>query len=92
LAPARSSDSAVSQHTIASMSWPTCGRFRTRQIMSPRDTSSSSARRIVTAIGENASPTGPSAVSIVAIVVVSPDGSTTTSSPGLNTPPATVPA
>ena len=47
---------------------------------------------IVTDIGANASSTGPSAVSIDAIVDVKPDGSTITSSPGLNTPPATVPA
>ncbi len=35
---------------------------------------------------------GPSAVSIDATVVRWPDGSTTTSSPGCSTPPATVPA
>ena len=60
--------------------------------MSPRLTSISSARRTVTDIGANASSTGPSAVSIDAIVDVKPDGSTTTSSPGLSTPPATCPA
>ena len=53
----------------------------------------SSASRIVTAIGANASSTGaPPGPSMAAIVDVKPDGSTTTSSPGLNTPPATVPA
>ena len=61
--------------------------------MSPRLTSRSSASRIVTDIGGerlvDGSPPGPS---IAAIVDVKPDGSTTTSSPGLNTPPATVPA
>ena len=46
----------------------------------------------MTDIGGNASSTGPSAVSIDAIVEVKPDGSTTTSSPGLNTPPAICPA
>ena len=60
--------------------------------MSPRLTSMSSASRSVTDIGENASSTGPPPVSIDAIVDVKPDGSTTTSSPGLSTPPATVPA
>ncbi len=40
----------------------------------------------------NASSTGPSKVSIDAILVLRPDGSTTTSSPGFITPPATVPA
>ena len=78
--------------TIASMSWPTWGRLRTRQIMSPRDTSTSSLRRMVTAIGEKASVAGPCALSMEATVELRPDGSTTTSSPGLNTPPATVPA
>ena len=52
----------------------------------------SSSSRTVTDIGGNASSTGPSAVSIAAIGVVKPDGSTMTSSPGLSTPPATCPA
>ncbi len=68
------------------MSWATVGRLWTRQIMSPRLMSRSSARRIVTDIGGNASSTGPSAVSIAAIVDVNPDGSTMTSSPALNMP------
>ena len=63
-----------------------------RQIMSPRDTSMSSVRRTVTAIGGNASSTGPAKVSTDATVDVKPLGSTITSSPGLNTPPTTVPA
>ena len=52
----------------------------------------SSASVMVTAIGGNASSTGPSAVSIDAIVDSRPDGSATTRSPGLSTPDATVPA
>ena len=47
-----------------------CGR----QIMSPRDTSMSSASRSETDIGGNASSTGPSEVSIDAIRVVKPRG------------------
>ena len=83
---------SVIQHTMASMSWLTTGWLFGRQIMSPREMSMSSSRRIVTDIGANASATGPSNVSIDAIREVKPDGSTTTSSPGLNTPPATRPA
>ena len=52
----------------------------------------SSARRMVTDIGAKASSTGPSKVSMPATVVVRPDGSTITSSPGRNTPPSTRPA
>ena len=47
---------------------------------------------MATAIGANASSTGPSNVSIDRMVDVNPDGSTMTSSPGLSTPLATVPA
>ena len=43
-------------------------------------------------MGAKASSTGPSEVSIRAMRDVKPEGSTTTSSPGLNTPPATRPA
>ncbi len=46
----------------------------------------SSASRMVTDIGGNASSTGPSKVSMPATVVVSPDGSTMTSSPGAEHP------
>jgi hypothetical protein len=60
-------------------------------IMSPRDTSISSARWTVTDIGGKASATGPAGVDAV-IVDVKPLGSTTTSSPGLQDAPATVPA
>ena len=52
----------------------------------------SSARVIDTAIGGNASSTGPVGPSMVAIRLGFPDGSTTTSSPGRITPLATVPA
>ena len=69
-----------------------CGWLFGRQIMSPRLTSRSSVSRIVTDIGGTASSTGPSAVSIDAIVDVNPDGSTTTSSPTLYVPLATWPA
>ena len=67
------------QQTIASMSCATDGLLFGRQIRSPRDTSSSSASRMVTDIGGYASSTGPSAVSMEVIRVVNPDGST---SPG----------
>jgi hypothetical protein len=43
-------------------------------------------------MGANASATGPSGPSMAAMVVVSPLGSTCTSSPGFSTPPATRPA
>ena len=60
--------------------------------MSPREMSISSVSVIVTAIGGKASATGPSAVSIDAMVDSRPDGSATTRSPGLRPPDATVPA
>ena len=82
----------MNQHTIASMSWVTVGMLFGRQIMSPRLTSMSSARRTLTDIGGNASSTGPSYSSMPAIVVVNPLGSTTTSSPGRSIPLATWPA
>src|SRR5207245_9526 len=78
-APGRSGRSLI-QQIIASMSWPFEGRLWTRQIMSPLETSMSSARVIVTDIGGTASSTGPSWLSIDATVLVKPDGSTTTSS------------
>ena len=52
----------------------------------------SSVSRTVTAIARPASSIGPSGVSMAAIVDVKPEGSTTTSSPGFITPPATCPA
>ena len=52
----------------------------------------SSARLIDTAIGGNASATGPSGPSMVVMTLVFPLGNTTTSSPGRITPLATVPA
>ena len=60
--------------------------------MSPRETSTSSSSRTVTDIGGNASAISLSNRSMPAIVEVMPLGSTTTSSPGLSTPPATMPA
>jgi hypothetical protein len=60
--------------------------------MSPRETSRSSSRRTVTDIGANASSSGPSCVSTDATFERAPLGSTTTSSPGRNTPPAIWPA
>ena len=60
--------------------------------MSPREMSMSSARLIDTAIGGNASSTGPLGPSISVMRLVFPAGSTTTSSPGRITPLATVPA
>ena len=52
----------------------------------------SSARLIDTAIGGNASATGPVGPSISVMRLVFPAGSTTTSSPGRMTPLAMVPA
>ncbi len=60
--------------------------------MSPREMSTSLVSLIVTDIGPKASAMGPSYESIEATVEVKPLGSTTTSSPGLKTPPAIVPA
>ena len=60
--------------------------------MSPRETSTSSSSRSVTDSGGNASSSSPSKVSMPAMRVVRPDGSTTTSSPARNTPEATSPA
>ena len=54
----RSGSSAI-QQTSASTSWVTCGALAGRQIRSPRETSRSSSSRTVTAIGANASSTGP---------------------------------
>ena len=77
---------------MASMSWPTWGWLLGRQIMSPREMSISSVRVMATDIGAKVSSTGPWGPSMLAMVDSKPDGSTTTSSPGLSTPPATVPA
>ena len=60
--------------------------------MSPREMSRSSSKRKVTAIGANASLSGPSKVSIEEIRVSSPLGSTTTASPGRKIPAAICPA
>ena len=51
------SGSLVIQQIIASMSWLGFGAFCGRQIMSPRETSTSSSSRTVTDIGGNASAT-----------------------------------
>ena len=79
------------QDTIASTSWVADGWLCGRQIMSPRETSRSSARWTVTDIGGNASSTTPSWVSIRWMRDVAPLGSTTTSSPARTTPEATCP-
>ena len=60
--------------------------------MSPRLTSRSSVSRTVTDIGGNASSTSPPKKSTDSTREVSPLGRTMTSSPGLSTPAATVPA
>ncbi len=60
--------------------------------MFPRETSTSSARRIVIDIGGTAASSGPSAFSTDATRVRSPEGSTTTSSPTCQMPLATRPA
>ena len=86
------SGSLVIQQIIASMSWLGLGAFCGRQIMSPRETSTSSSSRTVTDIGGKASAISLSKRSMPAILLVMPEGSTRTSSPGLSTPPATRPA
>jgi hypothetical protein len=63
-----------------------------RAITSPREMSMSSARLIDTAIGGNASATGPVGESMAVMLLDLPLGSTTISSPTRMTPPATVPA
>ena len=83
---------SVIQHTMASRSCPEDGLLCGRQIMSPREMSMLSANRMVTDIGAKASSTGPSKVSMLAMVVVSPEGRIKTSSPGRNTPPSMRPA
>ena len=67
------SGSLVIQQIIASMSWLGFGAFCGRQIMSPRDTSTSSSSRTVTDIGGKASSISVSNRSIAAIVEVIPD-------------------
>ncbi len=81
----------VIQQIIASMSCVGVGALLTRAIMSPRETSTSSARRTVTDIGGKASSSSRSNRSMPSIVEVMPEGRTTTSSPGFSTPPATWP-
>ena len=71
---ARSSGSSDIQQTVASSSRTTFGALCGRAITSPRETSTSSARRIVTDSGAKASSSGPSWVSIASIVVVLPGG------------------
>ena len=68
------------------------GWLEGRQIRSPRETSTSSSSRSVTAIGGKACATGPSGVSIDAILEDFRDGITITSSPWLKMPPTTDPA
>ena len=57
--PAASGVSAI-QQTVASIPRTIAGWFVGRQIMSPRETSRSSSRRIVTDIGGKAASIGPS--------------------------------
>ena len=90
--PGSNAASSAIQHTVASKSWTACGWLFARVIMSPREMSMSSARLIATAIGGNASVTGPLGPSITVIRLALPVGSATTSSPGRITPLATVPA
>ena len=80
------------QQIIVSTSCDAIGWLLGRQIMSPREMSISSLSRTVTAIGANASSSGPSRVSIDLMDDWNPDGRTVTSSPGRRTPPAIVPA
>ncbi len=51
LRPTCSEDVSSIQQIIASTSWVTCGALFGRQIMSPREMSSSSSSRTVTDIG-----------------------------------------
>ena len=78
---------------MASMSWAAAGRLCGRQIMSPREMSTSSSSSSVTDIGANASrDLGPGRLDHGCTLVANPDGRCSTSSPGLSTPPATWPA
>ena len=70
----------------------TAGGLPGETIMSPRPTSSSSASTTVAVSGGSTDSAGPRGVSMRAIVEVSPEGSTSTSSPVRSTPPATRPA
>jgi len=83
---------SLNQQTMASSSWVTVGALFGRHNIAPRLTSMSSASRIVTDIGGFASWIEPPYRSIESMVVVSPEGSTSTSSPGRKIPPATCPA
>ncbi len=78
--------------TVASTSCVTAGASSAGAIRSPRETSMSSARRIVTDCGAQATSTLSPSASIPSIVVVRPDGSTETRSPTRNTPAAIWPA
>ena len=95
LTPSRApgcSGRSLIQQTVASSSRAATGWSSGSTSMSPRGTSISSSSRIVTDIPGTAASIGPSAVSTDATRVRSPDGSTSTSSPARQTPPATWPA
>src|SRR5579864_1250816 len=87
-----SSVRSLIQHTRATSSRATTGGRSGSASRLPRETSTSSASRIVTDCGGTASSSGPSAVSTDSTRERRPDGSTRTSSPARQTPPATVPA
>ena len=90
--PVRRVEVSSNQQTIASKRWLALGWLEGRQIMSPREMSSSSSSRRVTAIGGKDWVTAPFGVSIAAIVEVRREGRTITSSPCLKMPPTTEPA
>ena len=77
---------------MASISRAATGACSGAQMRSPRPTSRSSASRTATDSGGTASSRVPSKVSIAAIVVCAPAGSTVTASPTASVPPASWPA
>src|SRR6266545_611721 len=87
-----SSARSLIQQTRASSSCATMGGRSGSASRFPRETSTSSASRIVTDCGGTASSIAPSDVSTDSTRERSPDGSTRTSSPARHTPPATLPA
>ncbi len=91
-APVRSCVVSSNQQSIASKRRLAVGWLDGRQIMSPRETSSWSSSRSVTAIGGKLCSTGPLGVSIAAILDFFRDGRAITSSPWRKMPPAIEPA
>ncbi len=86
------SGASATWQTVAVTSRVSSGASATGAIRSPRETSTSSARRTVTDCGAQAMSVGSPSASIAATVLRCPDGSTTTSSPTRSAPEAICPA